>query len=198
AVSAEEFAAIAASTPLRRPCELDELGRLVVFLASDLARCITGQLVLAPRAPPAVHHGPTGPRRRRRAPRPQASRAGQMTVDVTGICPATLVPDPFGCGPDDLRRALDGVAAAGFADISLWSLHAAALAAGAVADAGLRVRAVEAVTRWTRGPGPKLVADASAVIDVAVATGASVIAACAFDQTIDRGAATEGLAALCE
>jgi NAD(P)-dependent dehydrogenase (short-subunit alcohol dehydrogenase family) len=41
------MAAIAASTPLRRRTEPDELARLVVFLASDLARCITGQLILA-------------------------------------------------------------------------------------------------------------------------------------------------------
>ncbi len=40
-------AAIVESNPLRRMTEPDELGRLVVFLASDLARCITGQLILA-------------------------------------------------------------------------------------------------------------------------------------------------------
>jgi NAD(P)-dependent dehydrogenase (short-subunit alcohol dehydrogenase family) len=41
------MAALVAATPLRRMTEHDELGRLVVFLASDLARCITGQLILA-------------------------------------------------------------------------------------------------------------------------------------------------------
>jgi 3-oxoacyl-[acyl-carrier protein] reductase len=35
------------SNPLRRMTEAGELGRLSVFLASDLARCITGQLILA-------------------------------------------------------------------------------------------------------------------------------------------------------
>ena len=40
-------AAIVESTPLRRLTEHDELARLTVFLASDLARCITGQLILA-------------------------------------------------------------------------------------------------------------------------------------------------------
>jgi NAD(P)-dependent dehydrogenase (short-subunit alcohol dehydrogenase family) len=40
-------AAIAESNPLGRMGEPDELARLVVFLASDLARCITGQLILA-------------------------------------------------------------------------------------------------------------------------------------------------------
>ncbi len=41
------LAAVVAATPLRRMTEHDELARLVVFLASDLARCITGQLILA-------------------------------------------------------------------------------------------------------------------------------------------------------
>jgi NAD(P)-dependent dehydrogenase (short-subunit alcohol dehydrogenase family) len=35
------------SNPLRRMTEPEELGRLAVFLASDLARCITGQFILA-------------------------------------------------------------------------------------------------------------------------------------------------------
>jgi len=40
-------AAIKESNPLRRMTEPEELGRLAVFLVSDLARCITGQLILA-------------------------------------------------------------------------------------------------------------------------------------------------------
>lgn len=40
-------ASIVASNPLRRMTEPEELGRMAVFLASDLARCITGQLILA-------------------------------------------------------------------------------------------------------------------------------------------------------
>lgn len=43
----EHVARIVASTPLRRQVDVDELGRLTVFLASDLARCVTGQLILA-------------------------------------------------------------------------------------------------------------------------------------------------------
>jgi NAD(P)-dependent dehydrogenase (short-subunit alcohol dehydrogenase family) len=39
--------AIAQSTPLRRRVEHDELARLSIFLASDLARCVTGQFILA-------------------------------------------------------------------------------------------------------------------------------------------------------
>jgi len=43
----ERMAQIIASTPLRRGVEHDELARLSIFLASDLARCITGQFILA-------------------------------------------------------------------------------------------------------------------------------------------------------
>jgi NAD(P)-dependent dehydrogenase (short-subunit alcohol dehydrogenase family) len=43
----EHVAAIDESTALRRRVEHDELARLCVFLTSDLARCITGQLILA-------------------------------------------------------------------------------------------------------------------------------------------------------
>lgn len=38
---------ITRSTPLRTAVEHDELARLATFLASDMARCITGQLILA-------------------------------------------------------------------------------------------------------------------------------------------------------
>jgi NAD(P)-dependent dehydrogenase (short-subunit alcohol dehydrogenase family) len=43
----EHIAALVESSPLRRLTEPDELARLAVFLTSDLARCITGQLILA-------------------------------------------------------------------------------------------------------------------------------------------------------
>lgn len=43
----DHVAALVAATPLQRMTEPEELGRLAVFLASDLARCITGQLILA-------------------------------------------------------------------------------------------------------------------------------------------------------
>jgi NAD(P)-dependent dehydrogenase (short-subunit alcohol dehydrogenase family) len=40
-------AAITESNPLRRMTDAEELGRLAVFLVSEYARCITGQLILA-------------------------------------------------------------------------------------------------------------------------------------------------------
>ncbi|MDE0115460.1 MAG: SDR family NAD(P)-dependent oxidoreductase [bacterium] len=41
------YDAIVAATPLQRETHSEELGRLSVYLASDLARCTTGQLILA-------------------------------------------------------------------------------------------------------------------------------------------------------
>ena len=43
----ERVRQITESTPLRRMTEPDELARLATFLTSDLARCITGQFILA-------------------------------------------------------------------------------------------------------------------------------------------------------
>jgi len=47
AFTEERMEQIAQSTALRRVVEHDELARLAVFLTSDLARCITGQFILA-------------------------------------------------------------------------------------------------------------------------------------------------------
>lgn len=47
AMSPEHLDAIAASTPLRRLCSPDDVAGLVLFLVSDLAAGVTGQLVLA-------------------------------------------------------------------------------------------------------------------------------------------------------
>jgi len=47
AFPADHYDAIVAATPLRRETLPEELGRLSVYLASELARCTTGQLILA-------------------------------------------------------------------------------------------------------------------------------------------------------
>ena len=47
ALPADHYDAIVAATPLRRETLPEELGRLSAYLASDLARCTTGQLILA-------------------------------------------------------------------------------------------------------------------------------------------------------
>ncbi len=47
AFTQERVDQLVASTPLRKMVEHDELARLATFLASDMARCITGQTILA-------------------------------------------------------------------------------------------------------------------------------------------------------
>ena len=47
ALTDEYVAALTESLPLRRMCEPDDLARLVVALASDLGRAVTGQTILA-------------------------------------------------------------------------------------------------------------------------------------------------------
>jgi len=70
AMSADQLDAIARSTPIGRLCEPDDLARLVLFLVSDLAAAVTGQLLLAdggahasltrpPSAPSGMVDGPT-------------------------------------------------------------------------------------------------------------------------------------------
>jgi 7-alpha-hydroxysteroid dehydrogenase len=55
---------VVSSLPLRRMTEPEELGRMAVFLASDLARCMTGQFLLADagawlsRTRPSIAEGP--------------------------------------------------------------------------------------------------------------------------------------------
>lgn len=55
---------VVSSLPLRRMTEPEELGRMAVFLASDLARCMTGQFLLADagawlsRTRPPIEEGP--------------------------------------------------------------------------------------------------------------------------------------------
>jgi NAD(P)-dependent dehydrogenase (short-subunit alcohol dehydrogenase family) len=60
-VSPEAFAAIGAGYPLGRSCTPDDLGRLAVFLASDPADSITGQVIAADNGA-ALGRAPTGAR----------------------------------------------------------------------------------------------------------------------------------------
>jgi 7-alpha-hydroxysteroid dehydrogenase len=58
ALSDEYVAALQASIPLRRMTEPDDLARLAVFLASDLARHVTGQFLLADGGADLSRHRP--------------------------------------------------------------------------------------------------------------------------------------------
>lgn len=60
-VSVERFAEIGSRYPLGRSCTPDDLGRLAVFLASDLAAAVTGQVIAADNGA-ALGSAPTGAR----------------------------------------------------------------------------------------------------------------------------------------
>ena len=61
ATTPEYLTALVASIPLRRMTEPDDLGRTAVYLASDLARDVTGQLVVADGGAHLSRHRPARP-----------------------------------------------------------------------------------------------------------------------------------------
>jgi len=121
--------------------------------------------------------------------------------DAVGMCPATLLPDPMRCEGHDLEQIARASADAGFTTFSLWSFYATGngvdATRAALADAGIRVQAVEAATRWPEGPAPA-VSDAEEQLDVAAALGADLLLACTLEPDMDFGRAVDGFAALCE
>ncbi len=121
-----------------------------------------------------------------------------------GLCPATLLADPFTCEQADLERLLAATTATGCRIWSLWvPLHTAATgveaAARLISAAGVRVPVVEALTQWAQGGDEQAVAEAESTCAAAVALGASTVLACVLEPTLDslRDAA-RGFAAVCD
>ncbi len=119
-----------------------------------------------------------------------------------GMCPAILLTDPLNCDADTLERVTRASAAAGFDALSVWAFYATACgtdrARDLLAELGVAVRVVEAVTQWVDGAGEHLDADAKATLDVASALGADTLLACTLEPTVasmDR--TVEGFAAVC-
>jgi sugar phosphate isomerase/epimerase len=119
-----------------------------------------------------------------------------MTLDADtpiAICVSTLIDDPVaGCTPAAMTAAVDAAAAAGFASVSVWSLHATYLEAAGfgvtdlaalVADRGLTVVGVEAVTAWAGATDADAVrVDVDAVLDLAEELGAPDVLAVTMDE----------------
>jgi sugar phosphate isomerase/epimerase len=70
-----------------------------------------------------------------------------------GICPATLLVDPFGAGPDELHAAGGAAAAAGFTEASCWTFQLDGFAGTA-----LRPVVLEAALAWA-GDDPAAAAE---------------------------------------
>lgn len=127
-----------------------------------------------------------------------------MTIDADtplAICLSTLVEDPVaGCAPDAMTAAVDAAAAAGFASVSVWSLHAVYLEAAGfgvadlaalIADHGLDVIGIEAVTAWAGATELSRVhADVDAVLDLADQLGAPDVLAVTLDEQLGPDAVT--------
>jgi sugar phosphate isomerase/epimerase len=120
-----------------------------------------------------------------------------------GLCPATLLPDPMRCDRATFEQLVPAVAEAGFRTVSLWPLHAREVGVDAtesiLADAGLTVPVVEALTQWTLGPGSGLRDEAEAMVEFASRFGAHTIAACTLETHLDSlDSAVAGFAEVCD
>ncbi len=123
------------------------------------------------------------------------------SLTEVGVCPATMLADPFTVTSDDLAKLIAASGAAGYANWSVWSLHLQQVgvpeAAQRLADAGIAVPVVEAISQWSAGPGEAQRREIDAILDVADVVGAATIGACVLEPTADLAAAADGLAASC-
>jgi sugar phosphate isomerase/epimerase len=122
-------------------------------------------------------------------------------ADAVGICPGTLLVDPFTGGADDVERSARASAEAGFGSLALWTqrveAHGLEGAAALFDGLGLRVRAVEAAIHW--GAGAAAAADEVELhLEVAAALGADILQAADLSAVLDFDRAVEGFAVLCE
>ena len=118
-----------------------------------------------------------------------------------GICPATMLADPFAFTRDDLQHLLDASVQAGFRSWSPWSLHlmqvGVAEAKQLIGSAGIDVPVVEAISQWSSGPGPAQERELTQLVNLALSFGASTIVAAVLEPTADLDAAAEGFALAC-
>jgi len=124
-----------------------------------------------------------------------------MDPKSLGICPSTLLADPFRIDGDILRGYLDASAAAGFDSLSLWGIHVTAAGDGAVQavqSSGLAVRCVEASIGWVDGPSDALTAEIDSLIGIGAELGAELLGAACLGPVVDHAAAVAGLAAIAE
>jgi sugar phosphate isomerase/epimerase len=111
-----------------------------------------------------------------------------------GICPATLLADPMGAGPDDITSAAAAAVAAGFSEASVWSFQLHALA-----GSGLQVRVVEAATEWAGDDAAAATAEIDQIASLVTATGAThVLSVTMAPQISDRSRAQANLGKLAE
>jgi hypothetical protein len=121
-------------------------------------------------------------------------RAREGGLMQLGICPATLLADPMGAGPDDITSAAAAAVAAGFSEASVWSFQLHALA-----GSGLQIRVVEAATEWAGDDAAAATAEIDQIASLVTATGAThVLSVTMAPQISDRSRAQANLGKLAE
>jgi sugar phosphate isomerase/epimerase len=122
-------------------------------------------------------------------------------LDAVGMCPATLLPDPFSATNEAFEGAIRDAVAAGFETFSLWADWPGGYGIERTADLlrslGATAPAVEAARQWPLGAADAA-AEATAFADVATAFGAQMVAACALEPVESWPAAVAGFRALCD
>jgi sugar phosphate isomerase/epimerase len=106
-----------------------------------------------------------------------------------GMCPATLLVEPFAATEADIYAAGEAALGAGFGQASVWAHHVPALA-----GLDLHIDVVEAAMEWAAGTPAEAAAEADRFAELAQAVGASKIAAVTMDPTLpDLAHARENL-----
>jgi sugar phosphate isomerase/epimerase len=101
-----------------------------------------------------------------------------VKTDV-GICPATLLVDAFGAGPDELRAAGAAATAAGFRDASFWTFQL-----DGFAGSGLRPVVLEAALAWAGDDAAAAAAEAEQYAALAAERSSSLVMAVTMAPTI--------------
>ena len=113
-------------------------------------------------------------------------------MNVTGICPATLLSDPMAATDAEVLVAAEAAASAGFTAASVWAQHI-----GAVTSSGLAVSVVEAATGWANGTPEDAAREARTFTGLASQCGASMILAVCLEPSVaDLGRARRNLGLL--
>jgi sugar phosphate isomerase/epimerase len=128
--------------------------------------------------------------------------ASKYSADAVGICPGTLLADRATRDAAAIEVVTRAAAGAGFQSMAVWSFwvnrYGVEETRALVDDAGLTVRAVEAVLEWGNGPDAAR-KEVQMHLDIASALGANVLQAAILSPTLETlPHAVEGFAALCE
>lgn len=96
-----------------------------------------------------------------------------------GICTATLLTDPMGATPDQVREAAEAAVEAGFTEASVWAFQLAG-----IEGVDLHVTALEAALAWAAGTDAEADAEADQLCALASDLGSSKLLAVTLDPAL--------------